>query len=210
MKRIITNNKSPFIAQLAIVFCLFVLPSAATQKTQNAAAAPANTAAATASGEYIVGQADVLRINVWKEPELSEQSVIVRPDGMISMPLVGEIKVSGMTPSEIESMLVPKLKRFINDPLVTVTVVDIRSKIVYLTGEVAKPGEYALLAPTDVLQLITKAGGPTPFAHKKSIFVLREVNGKKQKFAVDYNQLIRGNHEEQNITLQPGDTVVIP
>lgn len=160
--------------------------------------------------EYIVGAADVLDINVWKEPELSRASVAVRPDGMISMPLIGVIKVSGLTLPQIQGTLTERFKRYLSVAQVTVTVADIKSKVVYVTGEVNKPGVYSLVAPIGVFQLIIKAGGLTPFARSKSITVLRSVDGKQQKVAINYKKLLRGESPEQNIDLLPGDTVVVP
>ncbi len=159
--------------------------------------------------EYIVGEADILHISVWKEPELS-QNVVVRPDGKVSLPLMNEMKVSGLTPSQIQSMLTSRLKAYIVDPQVTVTVNDVRSKNAYITGEVTRPGAYPLLMPTNVLQLIARAGGFTPFATRRGIFVLREVNGKQTRLAFPYKDVIRGHKDDQNIELRPGDTVVVP
>lgn len=159
---------------------------------------------------YIVGEADVLRITVWKQPEISQPSVVVRPDGMISVPLVGDLRVSGMTPVQIEATLVEDLKQYVNEPRVTVTVAEVGSKTVYVTGEVQHPGAYPLVGPVDVLQIIAKAGGVTPYAHRRSVFVLRQVNGKKEKLPVNYSRIFHGKNPEQNIGLQPGDTVVVP
>jgi len=162
------------------------------------------------ASSYVVGEADVLRINVWKQPEISQPSVVVRPDGMVSVPLVGEVKVSGMTPVQIEAVLVADLKRYVNEPRVTVTVAEVGSKTVYVTGEVQHPGAYPLTGPVDVLQIIAKAGGVTPYVHRKSVFVLRQINGKKEKIPVNYSRIFKGENPEQNIGLDPGDTVVVP
>lgn len=188
--------------------------SPATQGLSAQASDPPNTPASgntvPVSSGYIVGDADVLRVNVWKQPEISQQSVVVRPDGMISVPLVGEVKVSGMTPAQIESTLVASLKEYVNEPRVTVTVLEVGSKTVYVTGEVQHPGAYPLVGPVDILQMIAKAGGVTPYAHRRSVFVLREANGKKEKLPVDYNRIFHGKNPEQNISLEPGDTIVVP
>jgi polysaccharide export outer membrane protein len=162
------------------------------------------------TGGYVVGEADVLRINVWKQPEISQLDVRVRPDGMVSVPLVGEIKVSGMTPVQIQETLVSELKRYVNEPRVTVSVAEVGSKTVYVTGEVQHPGAYSLVGPVDVLQIIAKAGGVTPYAHRRSVFVLRQINGKKQKLPVNYSEIFKGKSPEKNIDLEPGDTVVVP
>ena len=204
------------ILRLLLVAAAFAIQPFALS-TANAQDAPGQTARAAADqssgsaapAEYVVGEADVLHINVWKEPELSQQ-VVVRPDGMISIPLIGVVKASGMTPTQLQDVLTAKLSRFITKPQVSVTVTEIGSKSVFVTGEVAKPGAYALLTPMDVLQLIAKAGGVTPYAHRKSVFVLRSVDGKKQKLAVNYQQILRGANADQNISLLPGDTVVVP
>ncbi len=174
------------------------------------AAPPSMNTAKTGVPEYIVGDADVLRIDVWKEPEISQASISVRPDGMISVPLVGVVSVSGMTPSAIQEILKAKLKRFIDKPQVTVTVVEVKSKTVYLTGEVMRPGVYNLLSTTNVVQLVVKGGGLTPFAHSKSVIVLRNMNGTQEKMKVNLAKVLRGEAAEQNIELAPGDTVIVP
>src|SRR5580700_9862636 len=159
--------------------------------------------------DFVIGESDVLNINVWKEPEIS-QSVVVRPDGKISLPLIGEVLVSGLTPVQIQSLLANKLQSILTNPQVTVTVTEIRSRMVSITGEVVKPGAYPLLTPTSVLQLITNAGGLGQFANKKHIFVLRTVDGKQERLPFNYSQVIKGEKPEQNIQLHPGDTVVVP
>ena len=159
--------------------------------------------------DFVIGESDVLNINVWKEPEIS-QSVVVRPDGKISLPLIGEVLVSGLTPVQAQNLLTSKLQSILTNPQVTVTVTEIRSRMVSITGEVVKPGAYPLLVPTTVLQLITNAGGLGQFANKKGIFVLRTVDGKQQRFPFNYSHVIKGENADQNILLHPGDTVVVP
>jgi polysaccharide export outer membrane protein len=158
---------------------------------------------------YIVGDSDIIRVNVWKEPEVS-QTAVVRTDGNISLPLINEVKVSGMTPLQIQTMVAEKLKGFLNNPQVTVTVVEIRSKRAFITGEVARPGTYSLNAQTTVLQLIAQAGGFTPFAKKDGIVVLRTEDGRQSRLKFKYNEVIQGKKADQNIALHPGDTVVVP
>ena len=158
---------------------------------------------------YIVGDSDVIHVNVWKEPEVS-QTVVVRTDGNISLPLINEVKVSGLTPLQIQDMVAEKLKNFLNNPQVTVTVIEIRSKRAFITGEVARPGTYSLNAETSVLQLIAQAGGFTPFAKKDSIVVLRTEDGKQSRLKFKYKEVVQGKKTEQNIALHPGDTVVVP
>lgn len=184
-------------------------PKAARSQNSSTADWRANTDVAVNPDEYIVGEADTLHINVWKEPELSE-TVVVRPDGKISLPLVNEMKVSGMTPSQIQQLLTDRLKAYLVAPQVTVTVTEIHSKTVYITGEVLRAGEYPLLSPVTVLQLIARAGGLTTYANRHGIFVLREVDGKQVRYPFDYNDVIRGKSAAENIDLKPGDTVVVP
>jgi polysaccharide biosynthesis/export protein len=160
--------------------------------------------------EYVVGDSDVLRITVWKEPDLS-QTVVVRPDGNITLPLIKDINVAGLTPDQLELLLTDKLKVYLNNPQVAVTIQEIRSRRTFITGEVLRPGTYPLLAPTTVLQLIAQAGGFTPFAKRGKIFVMRQQqDGRQIKFAFDYSKVTNGEHPEQNIVLRSGDTVVVP
>lgn len=176
----------------------------ADSKGSQTASAPVAT-----PSDFVIGESDVLNINVWKEPEIS-QTVVVRPDGKISLPLIGEVLVSGLTPVQTQTLLRSKLQSILTNPQVTVTVTEIRSRIVFVTGEVGRPGAYPLLAPTTILQLITNAGGLGQFANKRGIFVLRAVDGKEQRIPFNYSQVIKGEKPEQNILLRPGDTVVVP
>jgi polysaccharide biosynthesis/export protein len=186
--------------RILVCTCLvcFVLPCIAQQNLISPAATQ-DKSFATASpvvNPYVVGVGDVLDINVWKEPELSRSSVAVRPDGMISLPLIGEVKINGKTPSQIHDVLVAQLSRYLSAAQVTVAVAEIKSKAVYVTGEVSKPGEYPLLAPSDILRTIIRAGGLTSFARSKSIAVIRVVDGKQYKIAVNYKKLLRGESPE--------------
>ncbi len=165
--------------------------------------------AAAKPQEYRVGESDVLNINVWKEPEIT-QSVMVRTDGYISLPLINEVKVSGMTPVQIQDMIAHKLQTYLTNPQVTVTVTEIRSKRAFITGEVARPGGYSLNMETTVLQLIAQAGGLTPFAKRDRITVLRFENGKQQRLPFHYKEVVQGKNTEENVKLHPGDTVVVP
>ena len=207
-----TNPARESAGRAFLLFSLICLPvlGAAQEISPEIAHASGTSASSETAASYVVGEADTLRINVWKQPEISQPNVVVRPDGMITVPLVGDVKVSGATPTQIEALLVSKLKQYVSEPRVTVTVAEVSSKSVYLIGEVARPGAYSLTGPLDILQIIAKAGGVTPYAHRKSMFVLRRVEGGKQKLPVNYTQIIRGKHPEQNLSLQPGDTVVVP
>ena len=160
-------------------------------------------------GDYRVGAGDVIQISVWKEPEVSTV-VVVRPDGKISLPLVNDLYVTGKTPMEIQQIVTEKLSSFINLPNVTVTVQQIRSKKVYVIGEVGRTGAYQITQPTTILQILTEAGGLQPFAKTKGIYVLRTANGQQQRFSFNYKDVLKGKKIEQNILLEPGDTVVVP
>jgi polysaccharide export outer membrane protein len=157
---------------------------------------------------YTVGAGDVLNIFVWNEKDLSPV-VVVRPDGVISVPLIGEVNVLGKTPVEIQLALQKRFQALVVDPRVTVTVAEIHSRVVYIIGEVARPGAYPLNSSLDVLQLIAQAGGLTPFASRKHIRVVA-ANGSAQIVPFDYKKVLHGAPENQRISLAPGDTVVVP
>lgn len=182
--------------------------TAVAERTGNPADVRQESKPAIPAGEYVVGEGDLLRINVWKEAEIS-QSVAVRPDGNISLPLVNEIKVAGLTPRQIQELITERLKSVLTSPQVTVTVTEVRSKMVYITGEVGKPGAYAVVAPTNVLQLIARAGGLTQFANRKDIYILR-AGGRNSRLRFNYKEVVKGKNSDQNVILQPGDTVVVP
>src|ERR1700676_5019423 len=137
--------------------------------------------AATQDPNYIIGAQDVLDISVWKEPEVS-RVVPVRPDGKISLPLLNDVQAAGMTPSQLAAQITTSLKKFVTDPQVTVIVTTINSQRVYILGEVNRAGAYPLLPQMTVLQALSSAGGFTPFANLKKIYVLRTDNGKQNKF----------------------------
>jgi polysaccharide export outer membrane protein len=165
--------------------------------------------AATTDPSYIIGAQDVLDIDVWQETELTK-SVIVRPDGKISLPLVNDVQAAGLTPSQLAGDLTTKFKKFVTDPQVTVIVTAINSQRVYILGEALRPGAYPLLPGMTVLQALSSAGGFTIFAELKKIYVLRKENGKQQKFPFNYKEVIAGKNPEQNIELKAGDQIVVP
>jgi|SRR6476620_3056095 polysaccharide biosynthesis/export protein len=165
--------------------------------------------AATTDASYKIGPQDVLRIDVWKETEIS-RSVPVRPDGKISLPLLNDVQAAGLTAMELANVITEGLKKFINSPQVTVSVSEINSRRVYVTGEVNGPGAYPLLPNMTVLQALTGARGFTQFARTKKIYVLRSEGGKQVKHPFNYNEVVKGTHGEDNIVLQPGDTIVVP
>jgi polysaccharide biosynthesis/export protein len=170
---------------------------------------PASQAAVAADANYKIGPQDVLRIDVWKENEIS-RSVPVRPDGKISLPLLNDVQAAGLTAMELANNISEALKKFITNPQVTVSVTDINSRRVYVTGEVTRPGAYPLLPNMTVLQALTSASGFTQFARTKKIYVLRNEGGKQVKYPFNYNEVVKGKLSEENIALQSGDTIVVP
>ncbi|MFZ0477724.1 MAG: polysaccharide biosynthesis/export family protein [Terriglobales bacterium] len=159
---------------------------------------------------YIIGTDDLLAINVWKEQEIS-RTVPVRSDGKISLPLVGELTAGGETPLQLEQEITKRLQSYISEPEVTVIVQDSKSRKINILGMVARPGSYLLTGSTTVLDAIAMAGGFKDFAKRKSIYVLRTgENGKEQRLPFNYKDVIQGKNPEQNVHLQPRDTVVVP
>ena len=159
---------------------------------------------------YVIGAEDILSINVWKEQEMSRQ-VPVRPDGMISLPLLGDVKASGLTPLQLQDLLTTDLKKYISDPQVTVIVTQVNSLSFNVVGEVLKPGYYPLTRRMTVLDAIAMAGGFRDFAKVKKIYVLRtDADGKQVRLPFNYRNVIKGKNSSQNIELQPRDTLVVP
>jgi polysaccharide export outer membrane protein len=201
---------------LATLWVLLAFPWMAAQAQVNSEA-PASAAgseggehqAATNDPNYLIGAQDVLDVSVWKEPELSKQ-VPVRPDGKISLPLLNDVQAAGLTPTQLAEQITAGLNKYMTSPQVTVIVSQINSQRVYILGEVARAGAYILLPGMTVLQALSNAGGFTVFSDVKNVHVLRQVNGKQQKLAFNYKEVISGKRTEQNIELKPGDTIVVP
>jgi polysaccharide biosynthesis/export protein len=171
---------------------------------------PADPVSGLDMSAYRIGIDDELQISVWKEPDLSG-SVAVRPDGMITLPLVNDIRVVGLSTKELQSLLEEKLKGFVNEPQVTIIVRLMRSRRVYLIGSVGKQGPFPLTGNMTVLQLISEAGGLGPFAKSGSIHILRTVNGRQARIPFNYKKAIRGEGgKSEDIPLVPGDMVVVP
>jgi len=189
-----------------------VLPDPANSGKSSPAAAdttPPRVADVPPEG-FVIGVEDILNINVWKEPELS-RVVPVRPDGMITLPLIGEIKATGLTPVQLQDQITASLKKLMSDPQVTVIVAEVHSLTFNVVGQVLKPGYYPLTRRMTVLDAIALSGGFQPFAKQKKVYVLRTAaDGKQVRLSFNYKDVIKGKHAEQNIELQPRDTVVIP
>ncbi len=158
---------------------------------------------------FTIGPEDVLGVIVWREADVSGD-VTVRPDGMITLPLIRDVKAAGLTPQELADRVQTALREYITDASVTVVVRQMNSRKVFITGEVAKPGAYPLTSTMTVMQLIAVAGGLNEFAEGKSISVMRIEGGKTKTFPFDYKNVANGKKPGQNIVLKPGDTVVVP
>lgn len=175
------------------------------------AAAPAAARASTEARDegYQIGPEDILEISVWKEPGLQKE-ILVRPDGGISFPLVGDLQAVGKTVAQVQAEIVAGLRKYIPDPAVSVTVLKIASNKIYVIGKVNKPGEYLTGRYVDVLQALSMAGGLTPFAAANDIKILRKENGKDLVFPFQYGKVQNGTALQQNIQLKRGDTVLVP
>ena len=160
--------------------------------------------------EYRIGEGDVVQVSVWGEPTASVNSVVVRPDGKITMPLIKDVAVAGLTPTEAEKQITDKLSAQIKAADVTVIVNQINSKKVFIVGAVKKEGPISYTYRMTVMQAISEAGGLTDYAKKKKIYVLRNENGRQFQLRFDYDAVLKGEHMELNIPLEPGDTLVIP
>ena len=184
------------------------LSSSNTEKRDTTVHAEASTKPPENSLDYVIGADDTLHVSVWKEPDLSE-TLPVRPDGKISMPLLNDISAAGLTPLELKDSITEKLKKYISDPRVTVVVTAMNSRRIFVTGEVSHSGPISLLPHMTVLQALAQAGF-TQFANPKAIYLLRTQDGKQAKLPFNYKEVVKGNHPEQNIELKPGDTIVVP
>ena len=188
-----------------------VAPSNDAMKAGDAKADDAKAAAAqeaSSANDYVIGADDVLQISVWHEPDMKE-TLPVRPDGKISLPLLNDVQAAGLTPVQLKDSITEKLKKYIADPRVTVIITAMNSRRVFVTGEVTHSGPMNLLPHMTVLQALAEAGF-TQFANLKAIYLLRTENGKQVKVPFNYKEVVKGNHPEQNIALKPGDTVVVP
>jgi polysaccharide export outer membrane protein len=169
---------------------------------------PAQTAVSS-DDSYLIGPGDLLAVDVWKEPELSKQTS-VRLDGKVSLPLVNEVDAAGLTCSELRSQLTQKYQDFVSAPVVSVTVVESRSKKIYVTGKVAKPNEYPLQKNMTVVQAISVAGGLTEWADSSDIKLIRKMKGVQKTFRVNYDAIVSGKDLSQNVLLEPDDTIFVP
>ncbi len=162
------------------------------------------------SEDFIIGLEDILSVNVWREPDLSVKEVMVRPDGKISLPLIGDVQASGLTVKQLQEKITERLKEYVAAPTVAVAVLKIASQSVSIVGQVAKPGVYYLGSPMTVLELLAKAGGLTEYANKKKIAIVRKEGNQTRYFRFNYKEVAKGENLQQNITLKNGDVVIVP
>jgi polysaccharide export outer membrane protein len=167
------------------------------------------TGAMAQDPNYTVKPGDTLSISVWKEPDLQKET-LVRPDGSFSFPLVGEVDAKGKTVADLNKFVSQKLAKFISDPVVTVSIQEIKGNKVYVIGQVNRPGEFIMNPSVDVMQVLSMAGGTTPFASLGDIVILRRTPAGKQSLPFRYNDVVKGRKMDQNIDLQAGDVVVVP
>jgi polysaccharide export outer membrane protein len=198
---------------LAAVLVTLVATSASAQQSAAAAPQPAAAAKARNAGvgldEYRIGPEDVLSISVWKNEPMS-RVLPVRPDGMISLPLLDDVMAAGLTPTELRNVLAQKLAEYVPSPAVTVIVNDIKSFKVSVIGEVMRPARYELKSRTSVLDVLAMAGGFNQFAARTRVVVLRQEGEKKVRIPFNYNKVTTGGSEEENVYLRPGDIVLVP
>lgn len=202
------------VLALLLLVTMFVLPAVA--QTATPGASPAKPAPRPAGPsvdvppEYVIGPQDVLGINFWRDADMTGD-VTVRPDGRITLPLLGDLQAAGLTPEALKTSIHTAASKLIEDPTITVIVRQINSRKVFITGQVATPGAHVLTGPLTVMQLISLAGGLTEFAKKKDITVMRtEAGGKQVVLPFNYNDVSKGKNLAQNVVLKPGDTVVVP
>jgi polysaccharide biosynthesis/export protein len=201
--------KTPWQGMVPVSLCLAVLVGCSPRFAPSNPQAEAALVAHTAQENYKLGPEDNLEISVWKEPELTKQ-LVVRPDGKISYPLVGEIQAAGLTVKQLQDEISKRMAKYVTDANVTVILTKTQYYKIFVTGKVNSPGNFIVGRPTDVLQAISMAGGLTPFASPASIVVIRRVGGEDEVYPFNYNQVVKGTSLEQNRTLLPGDVVVVP
>jgi polysaccharide export outer membrane protein len=203
------------IDRLGFGFAMIVLAGPLWAQVSDARVPGAATSLAQSANKphetsFVIGNDDLLAINVWKEPDIS-RSIPVRSDGRISLPLVGEVQATGRTPLQLEEDIATRLRNYIAEPEVTVMVQEIRSQKFNILGQVTKPGSYSLELVTTVLDAIAAAGGFKDFANVKGIYILRQDSGGgESRIAFNYKQVIKGKNPQQNLKLEPRDTIVVP
>lgn len=216
-------KQSPMIKPTTILkfFSILAAGFMLTACSSNPPAPPASTTAAGAAdgarasvappnhADYVIQPGDVLEVSVWKEKDL-QRELMVRPDGGLNFPLVGDVIASGKSVEQLQKELASKLSKYVPDPVVTVAVKQSLGNKIYVVGKINRPGEFVANRNMDVMQALSMAGGPTPYASVNKIKILRRVNGEQKVFLFKYSRVEKGEDLEQNIVLQGGDVVVVP
>ena len=203
-------KKLIFLGMTGILFLSICAPPTYSQKDEKVLFKKEPQADVTASGDqYLIGPEDVLYINVWREEALT-RTILVRADGKISLPLVDDVQAAGLTPLQLKQSLTEKLRKFIDNPNVSVVVTEANSFKVYVTGEVRTPGVYRLRSETTLLQIIPMAGGFTDWANQKKILIVRKEGGKERRITANYKNILAGEDLSSNVVLRPGDTIIVP
>jgi len=200
---------SLFIAVLVVLHLVALSGCTLPASHLNEAQAAVALAATPDQDKYLLGPEDAIEISVWKEPDLTKQ-LVVRPDGKITYPLIGEVQASGFTVKQLQEEISKRLEKYVTDAHVTVILLKAQNYKIYVTGKVNKPGDFMVGKPVNVMQAISMAGGLTPFASPGSITVLRTTSGKEEIYPFNYKEVARGLMLEQNRMLMPGDVVVVP
>lgn len=203
--------KKIYVSILLIVMSLVIVQVLAyAQNQREVSAKPASQSQVLPdSDKYLIGPEDVLFIQVWKEEQLS-QTVMVRTDGKISLPLIDEIQAAGLTPLRLKEVLTQKFKQFVETPIVTVMVREAKSFKVYIGGQVVRPGVYTLVEEITLLQLIPLAGGFTEWANQRKILLVRKEGGNEKRYTINFKKIISGEDLSNNMVLKPGDTIIVP
>ena len=193
-----------YFGTVGILAILLVTPFAYSQEKKTV-----QPEVAADSSDYVIGPEDVLYIHVWREDALT-RTIPVRMDGNISLPLIDEVQAAGLTPLQLKEILTDKLKKFVDLPNVSVTVMEANSYKVYVSGQVRTPGVYRLRSETSILQIVPMAGGFTEWADQKKILVIRKEGGKEKRITVNYKNIVQGKGPEGNLVLKAGDTIIVP
>ena len=202
----------PFAAATLAIVLGPLAPVPVAQAPQGAvAAAPTRAAAGVAvAPDYVIGADDVLSIMFWRDKDLSAPEVVVRPDGMVTLPLLNDVQAAGRTPEQLGNAIREAARKYVEDPNPTVIVKEIKSRRVFITGRIEKPGPYPLNDKTTILQLIAMAGGLREYVDGKDISLMRSEQGKQSVYAFNYQDVVKKKYLHQNIELKPGDVVVVP
>jgi polysaccharide export outer membrane protein len=197
------------LSSLALLLVTAVSSLATQAPAPGSSPASAQAPAEGAPADFVIGPEDVLGVIFWREADISGD-VTVRPDGRITLPVIGEMQAAGLRADQLQEQILKAATKYLTDPNVAVVVRTINSRKIFVTGRVTTPGTHLLKGPLNVMQAIALAGGLTEYADAKNISILRNTGGQVQRFRFNYKDVVKGKSLEQNIALLPGDTVVVP